>query len=227
MIKIVAISDLHGNLPTDLLPEGDILCICGDIFPLDIQTQILECDNWLNDIFIPWTIKLPYEEIILLAGNHDFYFAEVAPVDILLAFDHTKITYLCDSYVITHGIKFYGTPWCKRFGRWAFMEDDSVLESKFKKIPEDVDFLLTHDAPYGTSDICMQNIYWNTGENIGNKPLRDAIIDKMPKYNLHGHLHSSDHNEEILNKTKVYNVSLLDENYDLNYKPLLIYYVSD
>ena len=226
MIKIVAISDLHGHLLTDL-PEGDVLCICGDIFPLNIQRQIIDCDDWLSNVFISWANDLPFKNIILIAGNHDFYFQEVPFVDLLLTFDNTKITYLQDSYVIVNGIKFYGTPWCKRFGKWAFMEDDSVLESKFKKIPEDVDFLLTHDAPYGTSDICMQNIYWNTGENIGNKPLRDAIIDKMPKYNLHGHLHSSNHNEEILNKTRVYNVSLLDENYNLNYKPLLIYHVSN
>jgi Icc-related predicted phosphoesterase len=219
--KIVAISDLHGNLPMDL-PEGDILCICGDIFPLNIQTQILKCDDWLNDVFIPWTIELPYEEIILLAGNHDFYFEEVAPVDTFLTFDSTKITYLCDSWVTIYGIKFYGTPWCHRFGRWAFMEDDVVLESRFKRIPKDVDFLLTHDAPYGTSDICMQNVYWNNGEHIGSRPLRDAIIEKKPKYNLHGHLHSTNHGEEILNETKVYNVSILDERYDVTYSPLII-----
>lgn len=223
MIKIVAISDLHGHLPTSL-PEGDVLCICGDIFPLDIQTYITDCNNWLNDVFINWANNLSFNDILLIAGNHDFYFKFTPVVD---TFDNTKIIYLQDSYVIINEVKFYGTPWCKRFGRWAFMEDNSVLESKFKHIPEDVDFLLTHDAPYGTSDICMQNVYWNNGDHIGSKPLRDAIIDKMPKYNLHGHLHSSNHNEEILNKTKVYNVSLLDENYSLTYKPTEIYYGSN
>lgn len=107
------------------------------------------------------------------------------------------------------------------------MEDNITLESKFKNIPEDVDFLLTHDAPYGTSDICMQDIYWNNGEHIGSRPLRDAIIEKKPKYNLHGHLHSSNHDKEILNETKVYNVSLLDENYNLTYKPSVVYYESN
>lgn len=220
MIKIVAISDLHGHLPTSL-PEGDVLCICGDIFPLDIQTYMTDCNNWLNDVFINWANNLPFNNILLIAGNHDFYFKFTPVVD---TFDNTKITYLQDSYILIKGIKFYGTPWCKRFGKWAFMEDNSVLESKFKKIPKDVDFLLTHDAPYGTSDVCMQNIYWNNGDHIGSKPLRDVIIEKTPKYNLHGHLHSSNHNEEILNETKVYNVSLLDENYSLTYKPTVIYY---
>lgn len=226
MIKIVAVSDLHGHLPT-IISEGDVLCICGDIFPLDIQTYMIDCDNWLSNIFIPWTNNLPFNDILLIAGNHDFYFENVPFVDTFLTFDNTKITYLQDSYVLIKGIKFYGTPWCHRFGRWAFMDDDSVLENKFKHIPNDVDFLLTHDAPYGTSDICMQNVYWNNGDHIGSKPLRDAVIEKKPKYNLHGHLHSSNHNEEILNETKIYNVSLLDESYNLIYKPIAIYYESN
>lgn len=222
-MKIVAISDLHGYLPMDL-PEGDTLCICGDIFPLDIQKNVSECESWLNDVFIPWTIEIPFKNVVILAGNHDFFFEYVEPVDHILMFDGTKITFLQDSYVIIDKIKFYGTPWCHKFGKWAYMLYDDELETKFKRIPSDVDFLLTHDAPYGTSDICMQNVYWNNGDHIGSKPLRDAVIEKKPKYMLHGHLHSTNHNEEVLNETKVYNVSLLDERYEPIYQPLVIEY---
>ena len=35
-MKFTAISDLHGYLPKDL-PSGDVLCICGDIVPLDYR----------------------------------------------------------------------------------------------------------------------------------------------------------------------------------------------
>ena len=35
-MKFTAISDLHGYLPKDL-PGGDVLCICGDIVPLDYE----------------------------------------------------------------------------------------------------------------------------------------------------------------------------------------------
>ena len=64
MVKIVAISDLHGHLPAGL-PEGDVLCICGDIFPLDIQTYMIDCDDWLSNIFIPWTNNLPFNDIFI------------------------------------------------------------------------------------------------------------------------------------------------------------------
>ena len=70
----------------------------------------------------------------------------------------------------------------------------------------------------------MQNVYWNNGDHIGSKPLRDAVIEKKPKYMFHGHLHSTNHDEEVLNETKVYNVSLLDERYEPIYQPLVIEY---
>ena len=50
-------------------------------------------------------------------------------------------------------------------------------------------------------------------EHIGNKILRDAILDKSPKVALVGHLHSANHNWEQLGNTMVRQVSLLDESY--------------
>ena len=61
-----------------------------------------------------------------------------------------------------------------------------------------------------------------TPYSIGNEPLRDVIIEKRPKINLHGHLHSANHNVERLNETDVYCVSILDEEYRIKYKPLYL-----
>ena len=45
-IKVVAISDIHGHLPKNL-PEGDVLCIAGDILPLDVQNNdIKSATGW-------------------------------------------------------------------------------------------------------------------------------------------------------------------------------------
>lgn len=223
-MRIVAISDLHGYLPTDL-PEGDTLCICGDIFPLSKQSKVISCYHWLDEQFIPWTEQLPYNDVIIIAGNHDFFFEKASFGDIIAEFTGTKITYLKDSWVKIKGIKFYGTPWCHRFGNWAFMDDDYKLEMIFENIPEDVDFLLTHDAPYGCSDQCLQvTVFTNPEKHIGSKPLRDAIITKKPKYVLHGHLHSTNYEKELLEESKVYNVSLLNEDYQPAYEPLVIDY---
>lgn len=38
---------------------------------------------------------------------------------------------------------------------------------------------------------------------------------------MHGHLHSTSHDKEMLGDTEIYNVSLLDENYKMVYQPFI------
>lgn len=219
-MKILGISDLHGILPEITNEKFDVLCICGDLFPLKAQNNMPQCKSWLEKRFIKWCESIPCDHVLLIAGNHDLYFERTIRSDIDSIFKNTKIHYLENDLTEIDGIKFYGTPYCKIFGMWAFMRDDEHLSMIFNNIPENIDVLLTHDAPYGTSDICLQNESWITGEHIGNEPLRDAIIAKSPKVNLHGHLHSANHSVELLRDTEVYNVSLVDERYELAYPPL-------
>ena len=227
-MKVCAISDMHGILNFDIEP-CDILCICGDIVPLRVQTYHQGTLEWLAKEFVPWCEKQPCEKVFLIAGNHD-WIAMKHPDDWEAMFKDTKITYLYDKEVEYvketdddyQSIRIYGTPWCHQFYNWAFMTSDTNLEKIYSKIPYKVDVLLTHDAPYGTSDICMQNVYWNNGEHIGSRPLRDAIIEKKPKWNVKGHLHSTNREIEILGETKVVSCSILDESYRLIYDPQII-----
>ena len=215
-MKICAISDIHGDLIE--VPKCDVLCICGDIFPLEIQKNPTECHEWFFSEFLPWAEACPCEQVYYIAGNHDFFFEN---------FDakkgnSDKVTYLENDLVEYKGIKFYGTPYCKQCGIWAFTRSPKELKAIFDKIPYDVDVLLTYDAPYGVSDICLEPTPWNTGDHIGNPQLGEAIIEKKPTFNLHGHLHSANHNHEMLGNTKVYNVSIKNEKYKVSYNPLII-----
>ena len=225
-MKIAAISDLHGNIDFNI-DKSDILCICGDIIPLNIQINSKKSKHWFEDKFIPWCNKQDVEEVYIIGGNHDFFIFNHSK-ELVELLNGTKIHYLQDSqktYTDENGKDYiiYGTPWCHQFGRWAFMGySDDALKEIFNKMPENVDILLTHDAPYGCSDICQQNVAWNKKEHIGNKGLRDAVINKKPKLLLHGHLHTTNHNMEMLNETKVYNVSVLDETYALKFNPLYL-----
>lgn len=221
-MKIVAISDLHGKFPEIEVKKFDVLCICGDIFPLEIQYNMLECKAWLLKVFIPWCQKLECDNILLIAGNHDVFFEKATYKEKKYMFLGTNIHYLEDDSYEVDDLTFYGTPYCNKFAEWSFMRNDDQLKIIYKFIPKNVDILLTHAAPYGTSDICLQEVWWNEGKHIGCIPLRDAIVEKKPKIVLHGHLHSSNHEVELLEETKVYNVSILDETYNIAYKPLVL-----
>lgn len=224
-MKIIAISDLHGNLP-EITEKANLLIIAGDISPLKIQFKTREMKAWLINQFLDWVEKAPVEKVILVAGNHDSWFErayEDLKVDLQRRSNY-KLIYLENDIVFYNDetgkeYSIYGTPYCHMYGNWPFMREDEYMEEAFRDIPEYVDILVTHDAPYGCSDICYQRQDY---EHKGNVPLRDTILEKSPKLVLHGHLHSSNHNEEILGKSKVYNVSILDENYVETYEPLIL-----
>ena len=146
MIKICAISDMHGKLDFDIKP-CDILCICGDIVPLEVQSLHEETIRWLKKTFIPWCEKQPCEKVFFIAGNHDFCFMRHPDEIDELFKDNKKIKYLCDSaaeYVKERDgeyqeISIYGTPWCHQFYNWAFMTSDTELAKIYNNIPYKVD----------------------------------------------------------------------------------------
>ena len=55
-MKIIAISDLHGYLPT-IEEQADIMLIAGDISPLKIQGMKTLMKEWMEEEFVPWINK--------------------------------------------------------------------------------------------------------------------------------------------------------------------------
>ena len=232
-IKISAISDLHGNLPSpDFFEEGDVLCICGDVVPLDIQSNDVMSIAWFCHKFIPWTDSLPFKKVVMVFGNHDFFGQHIGPdkfndgnnITRLLMpgsikGEH-KLTILCDSGWKYMGFTFYGTSWCPDLVSWAFYGDHDKLVREYERIPDKVDILLTHCPPrVGDAGTVLQR-GWNWGRNFGCQELADAICFKDIRYVFCGHVHSGDHHEtDGGNETKVVNVSMLDEDYKKNYPP--------
>lgn len=221
-IKVCAFSDMHGNLDFEIKPV-DIVLIAGDVVPLYIQHSNEDSITWLIEVFIPWCTKLPCEHVFLIAGNHDRIF-ERKPSLIKELFDkEEKITYLNCEFAEYNGITIYGTPLCHIFGNWAFMIPDEEQDEIYNKVingGKKIDILLSHDAPYGVSDVLLQkDCPWATGEHIGNKPLARFIERAQPRIVTKGHLHSTNRKVEYLGDSKVFSVSLLDENYRMVYKP--------
>jgi Icc-related predicted phosphoesterase len=222
-IKVCCLSDLHGFLIEDLEP-CDVVIICGDIVSLSYQRGWHKAIRWYRNKFKPWVESLPCDKVFFIAGNHDpieVYTGEMKeefPID-------GKVSYICNEYCEftknSQTLKMFGSPFCQVFGHWYFMKDDKTLENYFSKIPENLDILFTHDAPFGVTDVLLQSEYY-TGEHIGNKSLATAILKKSPKYVLHGHLHSCSHEFEEFGYSKVINCSILNEDYNQVYKPLFL-----
>lgn len=243
MIKTIAFSDPHGNLP-NIEEPFDLMLIGGDICPANNHTNWFQRE-WLSTVFAKWVLDLPFankdSKVIFIGGNHDFYLDhEPNPnkgdyssiyTDILKPCGGRLIYLEDDEYVFSkenedgsiESIKIYGTPWCKIFGTWAFMKPDEKLEQLYDFIPEGVDILLTHDAPaiQGHGKIMLGP--W-AGTDAGNKVLAQAIKRKEPRYVFSGHIHSASHT-----LTKVYRkntyiccVSILDEDYYPVFAPLTI-----
>lgn len=220
-MNICAISDLHGNLNFKI-SNVEVLFICGDISPLYIQRNHRKSRIWIEDIFIPWLNEQPVKKVFLVGGNHDFCLENIEKSKAL--FKDTKVSILynegeeyTDSLNKTWTI--WGSPLCHQYGNWAFMWSDEEEEKEFNKMPDNVDFLITHDAAYGRNDICFQ---LNNNNHIGNVTLARVLEVKKPKYHFTGHLHSSNHILTDYNGTQTACVSLLDENYSLVFNPLYL-----
>ena len=214
-------SDMHGQMDFKIEP-CDIVLICGDIVPLKIQGYTKESEEWLKTFFIPWCLNLPCEKVVFIAGNHDSFFQRHDDRVRLALEGQDKIVYLnCESYEY-NGKVIYGTPWCKPFGNWAFMETIEESKERYKDI-EHFDILMSHDAPYGISDILLQkDCWWADGTHIGNHALRELVDKVKPQLVCQGHLHSCQHEKTMHDNTEVYCVSLLNENYEMVYEPLYI-----
>jgi Icc-related predicted phosphoesterase len=218
-MRICAFSDMHGQYDFKVEP-CDIVLICGDILPLKIQKYTQDSEEWIRTFFIPWCNNLPCDKVIFIAGNHDFYFERHPDRIKRILEGQDKIVYLdCETYEYK-GKTIYGTPWCKPFYNWAFMEETTKSDERYKDV-QHMDILMTHDAPYGVSDILLQkDCWWADGTHIGNLALRNLLDRAKPSLHVFGHLHSCNHLKAMNENTSVFCVSLLDENYKMVYEPL-------
>lgn len=240
-MKIVALSDLHGYLPkVKDLPEADVMCICGDIVPLEYQHSMAKSVAWFCLEFVPWADSLPYKKVIFIGGNHDFFlynisfsknlnecFVDAAHVMSTLLpgankSKHKKLVYLFDNSYTFNGVKFYGTPWIASLTNWAFYKNEEDLEKAYNNIPKKVDVLITHmpSATAYTDDV-LQHGCFNTMTSYGSYQLSNAILGRKIKWAICGHVHSGNHRPENVNGTNFVNVSIKDEDYKVSYEPFV------
>lgn len=178
MVSIIAISDLHGNLPDDL-PSCDLLLIAGDICPSgSSSSQAL----WLDTTFRHWLEQSKATHVVGVAGNHDKIF-EAKPH---LVPSSLKWHYLQDQSIELFGLKIYGTPWQLPF-YGAFNMNDKMLVSRYSTIPKSTDIVVSHGPPFGICDEVQS--YLDTPYHTGSLALRNKLLEIQPQLVVFGHIH--------------------------------------
>jgi Icc-related predicted phosphoesterase len=192
------------------LPEADVLIHAGDW--LNSGTRVAELfsfTNWLDGL------SIPVDRRLVVAGNHD----------ILLDGSHRNntpenaresrrilsksCTYLESEEIVVEGVKFYFSPYTPAYFGWAFNADEDKLRKEWAKIPDDTDVLVTHGPPL---DILDQASPSRWSMRIGDKILRDRVLQIKPKIHVFGHIHGSRGVLQVGETTHV-NASFVQENY--------------
>jgi Icc-related predicted phosphoesterase len=223
-MKIVIISDQHGNLPK--LPSCDLLLVCGDICPVWNHNVDFQ-QYWIETDFKYWLRDIEAKKKIFIAGNHDFVFQKRPNFGYRLRQGDYPATYLEDSITEYEGLKIYGSPWTNYFYDWAFNLYEQDLKEKWKLIPNGTDIIVTHGPPRGFGDLAPRTItdeneeQWPAGEHVGSISLLEKIDEIKPRLVVYGHIHSG-YGVYSFGETMICNASLLNEKYELQNKPIVV-----
>lgn len=213
-MKIVCISDQHGNLPA--IPSCDLLLIAGDICP-SIDHSVPRQEYWIETEFKQWLRSIDARKKVFIAGNHDFFFEKARSEVINRVLENFPATYLKDSSTEFEGLKIYGTPWQPYFYDWAFNLYEDDLKKKWDLIPSDTDILIAHGPPRGYGDRAPR-VNAAGYEETGSPSLLEKIKEVKPKLAIFGHIHEGRGSWD-LDGTKLANVTVLNRRYELVYEP--------
>lgn len=172
-MRIVCVSDTHGQGRSLAVPNGDVLVHAGDLTGMGHLGQLAKEAAWLR--------TLPHRTKVVIAGNHDFGFQH-EPREAVALFD--GMIYLEDATATVDGVRFYGSPWQPRFFDWAFnLDRGSAIRARWDLIPPGIDVLVTHGPPAGVLDRTER------GEEVGCADLLAAVARVRPRVHVFGHIH--------------------------------------
>jgi len=229
-MRIVALSDQHGHLPE--IPPCDLLIIAGDVCPdgfgrhfaMDAPEQQ---KAWFDQTLRPWVAMAPATRTILTWGNHDWCGQLCTFEDSSSAASATALTIVVDNAesvpkggAAEGAVSVWASPWSNQFGDWAFMKAPAELTPVYAAIPEGIDILVSHQPPFGYGDRCA-DFASRRIVSVGSRELLATIDRVTPKIVLSGHIHEG-YGQFERNGTRIYNVSVVDEYYQLVRGPTVI-----
>ena len=180
---------------------------------------------WFNRHVRRWLAEAPAAHKVLTWGSHDWCGqacsfrsdspAEASTEDLQILVDEGTTVPTNDG-----PISVRATPWSNRFMNWAFMKAPGALDVAYAAIPEGVDILISHQPPYGFGD---RSFDAGSGKvkHLGSRELLLAIARVRPKLVICGHIHDG-YGQSQHDGIPIYNVSAVDEQYQLVHPPTVI-----
>jgi Icc-related predicted phosphoesterase len=208
MIKIVHFSDWHLLGPTDRkLPEADLYVCTGDMLPnfpvlntrggigRTLGRWIINPDNekqkqeeWIQKVgSISNIFGTPDAPVVVVRGNHDF--TDLAPL-----FSGSKVYEIGNDASVAHEVIGLRIGGCRGIpyivGFWSDELSDADFDDRVRKLPNDLDLIVTHSPPQGCLD------QFPPGVSLGSRALaghllRSNIIGRAPRAVMFGHIHES------------------------------------
>ncbi len=210
-MRLVCISDTHGDHTGLVLPEGDVLIHAGDLSAHGQRGETLGFMKWLG--------SRGFDKTLCIAGNHDTFMEQEPLLTRQFADDH-GVELLNDSGIEWSGLKFWGSPITPRFYNWSFMRDPGEsINAHWRLIPDDTDVLITHGPPYRIMDVVLRAD--GQGEHAGCPSLLARVKDISPKAHIFGHIHEC-HGTLQQDGVTYYNVSTMNEHYKRTHLPVVI-----
>lgn len=223
-MRIVAISDTHGQHRKLKIPQCNWLFHAGDI-TMKGESHILEDFNqWLGELKQNGTIGEAY----VIAGNHDISLEKDPEYGYKVLSNAMYL--LNDRLLLPNGMSVLGVPYTPEFLNWSFnlprgeeyppSRGVYTLRELWREM-DYADILLTHGPPKYTLDFTLE------GKSVGDLDFRNWISYHCPKYVFCGHIHEGygsmiveDPFEE--KETAIYNCSSLNRFYKCVNPPKII-----
>lgn len=201
-MKLIVTSDIHGHLPH--IKPCDLFIVGGDIFPKEMDRDAVQQEKWYFDVCQPWIDTLPCRYVILVPGNHDYYFEKLYNERHLQNLASQKLKVLCNNSIKIEGLSIYGTPnTLPPKHNFAFCQESDDLRETFARIPQQLDILIAHAAPYEIGGLAGVE----DGLDVGSPELTEALKTKKIRYVFCGHIHQGNHKKVKWNGMQLYNVA--------------------
>lgn len=226
-MKTVCISDTHNRHRKLELPDGDVLIHSGDATMNGTPAELMP--------FIEWMGRQSHTVKLFVPGNHDFDVEKNVALYKRVCAEHGITLLIDETYVGVEAkvggkehrvIKFYGSPWVPNLVGWAFYQDHLGLISKFRKIPDDTNVLITHGPPEGVLDVGPAGNAFHIGSAV-----LAMRVGELPDLKLHvfGHIHHG-YGQKMMPRLRcgndaehlAVNAAICTEEYEATNKPIVV-----